>query len=82
MRLPIGYDIFKKLIDNKHLRNRLIKEVQNIYILIKHNNMQEYLDKYPKDILARVSLKLCRPFGVSTDVIIRRVEIENLWPPK
>jgi len=62
-------------------RNRLMLEIQNIFEYIKENNIQEYLYDYPKDILARVSRKLCRPFGVSAEVIIRRVEIENLWPP-
>ena len=62
-------------------REKLILEVQKIYEIIRQQNLDEYLEKYPSDILARVSKTLCKPFGVSYQVIERRVEIEKLWPP-
>ncbi len=63
-------------------RMRLIEEVKNIYEIIKQRNLLEYLEMNPMDVLARVSHKLCKPFGVSTDVIERRVSVEKIWPPK
>ncbi len=62
-------------------RERLIQEIQKIYEMIIQENMVEYLEKYPNDILARVSKKLRKPFGVSTEAIELRVEKEKLWPP-
>ena len=38
--------------------------------------------KYFDEILPRVSIKLSRPFGVSSEVIERRVSNEKLWPPE
>jgi len=36
----------------------------------------------PGAVLSGISSTLCRPFGVSYKVIERRVEREELWPPK
>lgn len=63
-------------------RKRLIEEIQKIYEKIKKENMLELLEKYPLDILARVSINLSQPFGISTTVIERRVEVEKIWPPE
>ncbi len=35
----------------------------------------------PNAVLSCISTQLSRPFGVSTDVIERRVDREKLWPP-
>ena len=36
----------------------------------------------PGAVLSIISPTLCKPFGVSDQVIERRVEREGLWPPK
>jgi hypothetical protein len=33
-------------------------------------------------VLSRVSPMLCKPFGVSTDVIEKRAEREGFWAPQ
>lgn len=63
-------------------RKRLLEEIQKIYEKIKKENMLELLEKYPLDILSRVSINLSQPFGISTTVIERRVEVEKIWPPE
>jgi len=42
----------------------------------------ELLQKYPEDILERLSGELCKPFGVSHHVIELRLKVEGLWPPQ
>jgi hypothetical protein len=37
--------------------------------------------KDPDAVLSRISPTLCKPFGVSTEVIETRVKREGLWPP-
>jgi len=63
-------------------RDRLKEEIDKIYVMIKQRNQLDYLEKYPDQILSRVSEKLCKPFGVSTMVAKIRAEREKLWPPK
>lgn len=62
-------------------RNKLIEEVQNVYDTANKRKLIKILETYPMEILARVSHKLCKPFGVLTNVIERRVKEEKLWPP-
>ncbi len=62
--------------------NRLVEEVDNVNNLIIQHNKQELLQKDPDQMLEIVSPTLCKPFGVSEDVIKKRVDRENLWPPK
>ena len=62
-------------------RERLIVEVKKIYKLIEDSGIQQYLSDDPGAVLSRVSPVLCKPFGVSENVIERRVEREGLWPP-
>ena len=62
-------------------RERLIVEVKKIYKIIEDGGIQQYLSDDPGAVLSRVSPVLCKPFGVSENVIERRVEREGLWPP-
>ena len=62
-------------------RNMLQSEVSRIYDEIKRHGIAHLLPEYETDILARNSMKLARPFGVSSIVIEIRVRRENLWPP-
>jgi hypothetical protein len=60
---------------------RLVVEVKKIYKIMEDSGIQKYLSDDPGAVLSRVSPVLCKPFGVSENVIERRVEREGLWPP-
>ena len=62
-------------------REKLEGEIKKVYETVKQYNRLDILEREPKEIIARISQKLCKPFGVSTQVIERRVDVENLWPP-
>jgi len=62
-------------------REDLVHEIENALKLLEQNNMLEHLKADPNAVLSRISTQLSRPFGVSTDVIERRVDREKLWPP-
>ena len=62
-------------------REALVHEIENALELLELNNMLEYLKADPNAVLSRISTQLSRPFGVSIDVIERRVDREKLWPP-
>jgi len=62
-------------------REDLVREIENALKLLELNNMLEYLKTDPNAVLSRISTQLSRPFGVSADVIERRVDREKLWPP-
>jgi len=62
-------------------RERLVEEVDKIYETIKETDLLPYLRDDPSAVLSRVSPVLCKPFGVSENVIERRVEREEVWPP-
>lgn len=42
----------------------------------------QILPKDPDLVLSSISPSLCRPFGISEEVIETRVQREGLWPPK
>jgi hypothetical protein len=46
------------------------------------NSLIKYLVKDPDLVLSCISPFLCRPFGVSEEVIEKRVKKEGLWPPR
>jgi Zn-dependent peptidase ImmA (M78 family) len=59
----------------------LVLSIEQAANIIKENNLTDYLENDPDAVLSRVSPTICKPFGVSADVIKRRVEREDLWPP-
>jgi hypothetical protein len=63
-------------------RDVLEKELNVKLDEIKVHGLIDYLENEPSSVLASISTSLGRPFGVSYVVIERRVEREELWPPK
>jgi hypothetical protein len=63
-------------------RERLIDEMGSCLDKIKDIGLIHLLTKDPGAVLSSISPTLCKPFGVSDQVIERRVEREGLWPPK
>ncbi len=63
-------------------RDVLGKELNVKLNEIKAHGLIDYLENEPSSVLASISTSLGRPFGVSYVVIERRVEREELWPPK
>jgi Zn-dependent peptidase ImmA (M78 family) len=61
---------------------KLVAEMRKVKEILIKNDLIRFLEKDPDAVLSRVSPRLCKPFGVSTDVIERRVKREGLWPPK
>ena len=59
----------------------LAVEVNKANVIIKENDLAPFLITNPDAVLPRISPTLCKPFGVSTDVIEIRVKREGLWPP-
>lgn len=62
--------------------DELVKVVADVFGFLKENSLLKMLEADPFRVLERVSPYLCKPFGVSEDVIEKRVRRENLWPPK
>lgn len=63
-------------------RKILETKIEEVCKIIKDKNLISYLAKDPDAVLSRVSPRLREIFGVSEEVIQRRVQRENLWPPK
>ncbi len=61
---------------------QLVLELKKCLIMIKKVGLLDLLATDPNMVLASLSSMLCKPFGVSDQVIERRVEREELWPPK
>ncbi|OIP31830.1 MAG: hypothetical protein COW04_13150 [Deltaproteobacteria bacterium CG12_big_fil_rev_8_21_14_0_65_43_10] len=59
----------------------LAVEVNKANEVIRENNLITFLKTDSDAVLSGISPMLCRPFGVSTDVIEIRVKREGLWPP-
>lgn len=57
-------------------------EMEKVNDILIENNLISFLEKDPDAVLSRISPMLCKPFGVSTEVIEKRVKREELWPPK
>lgn len=62
-------------------RKRLISELEKIYNILIEQKLDKHLKKDPNALLSRISPTLCKPFGVSPEVIERRAEREELGPP-
>jgi len=59
----------------------LAEEVLKIYKALEESNLTHLLEDDQDYVLERSTPMLCKPFGVSEEVIKRRVEEEKLWPP-
>lgn len=60
----------------------LQRKIEETLELIKEQKLVGYLKKNPDIVLSRVSPRLRSFFGVSEEVIERRVKGEGLWPPR
>ncbi len=63
-------------------RGRLLAELKICLQKVQEAGMLDLVATDPGAVLSGISSTLCRPFGVSYKVIERRVEREELWPPK
>lgn len=63
-------------------RGRLLAELKICLQKVQEIGMLDLVATDPSAVLSSISSTLCRPFGVSYKVIERRVEREELWPPK
>jgi Zn-dependent peptidase ImmA (M78 family) len=59
----------------------LAAEMEKVGETLEENNLVPFLKVDPDAVLSRISPRLCKPFGVSTEVIEKRVKRERLWPP-
>lgn len=62
--------------------SRLLEEINYIKTTMIKDDLVELTIKDPEQLLAIISPTLCKPFGVSEEVIEKRVEREYLWPFK
>jgi IrrE N-terminal-like domain len=63
-------------------RDELKKEIEKAHKVVRESSdLIRYLEREPEAVLSRVSPMLCKPFGVSTDVIETRARREGVWPP-
>ena len=60
----------------------LESQTDKVREILRDNDLITLLEKDPDAVLSRISSMLCKPFGVSTEVIEKRVKREGLWPPK
>jgi Zn-dependent peptidase ImmA (M78 family) len=63
-------------------RDSLITELGKCIVQIKESGLSKFLSDNPHLVLAGISPALGRLFGVSDQVIERRVEREGFWPPE
>ncbi|MFH1137155.1 MAG: ImmA/IrrE family metallo-endopeptidase [Pseudomonadota bacterium] len=62
--------------------DRLRDEINKCLTQIEEQGVLDYLLRDPDAALSRLSPALCKPFGVSDQVVKRRAEREGLWPPR
>ena len=60
----------------------LEEEVRNAVTKISNHDLSDYLRSDPEIALQFVSPGICKPFGVSDQVIEYRLRREGLWPPR
>ncbi|MHB8067631.1 MAG: ImmA/IrrE family metallo-endopeptidase [Desulfobaccales bacterium] len=67
------------LVPREYLKARIDQAIE----FIKNDSrLIEYLKQDPDAILSRMSPFIRKPFGVSDQVIVFRVQSEELWPPE
>lgn len=57
-------------------------EMETVGDILKENSLISFLELDPDAVLSRVSPMLCKRFGVSAEVMEKRVKREGLWPPR
>lgn len=62
-------------------REALIHEIENACDVLRQNKIIDHIKVDPYAVLSAISTRIGRTFGVSAEVIERRVEREKLWPP-
>lgn len=62
-------------------KDKLAIEIEEILKTLKQNGLLHLVSQNHDAVLSRISPALCKPFGVSAQVIEIRVQRENLWPP-
>lgn len=67
------------LVPHKIVKTKIEEQYR---IITRERKLVDYLAKDPDAVLSGISPKLSRIFGVSEEVIERRIQRENLWPPK
>jgi len=55
-------------------------EMEKVSYILIENNLISLLEKAPDAVSLRISPMVCKPFGVSTEVIEERAKREGLWP--
>ena len=60
---------------------KLISELEKCLQTLREVGLHKLIESDPDAVLSRISPTLCKPFGVSDQVIERRVQREALWPP-
>jgi hypothetical protein len=63
-------------------RERLKSELRKACSELREKGLGYLLDEQPDLVLNTISPPLRKPFDVSDDVIVRRIEVEKLWPLK
>ena len=61
---------------------KLEKEIMKLFESLNDAELLEHLKVDPDAVLSQTSHILAQPFGVSEEVIERRIEREDLWPPE
>lgn len=61
---------------------RLKIEIEGALSVLRKNNLMEMMENDPEQVLSHISPALCKPFGVSEQVLEIRVLREKLWPPE
>lgn len=62
-------------------RGVLQEEVVKVYKKLEEHSLLGMLERNPDQVLESVAPMLSKPFGVSEEVIVKRVQRENLWQP-
>jgi hypothetical protein len=60
----------------------LESQMDKVREILRDNDLIPFLETDADAVLSRISPMLCKPFGVSAEVVEKRVKREGLWPPK